>query len=330
MIYVKKEFVSNPEISVIMCAYNRQDTIAQAVEGVLNQVCNVPFELIIGEDCGSDDTLKICLDFQRRYPEIIKIIQHEENCGLGKNWAILVRHAKGKYIASCDDDDYWHNVNKLQMQFDYMENHKNCGMLHTDYDILHVDRKRIETNHNKRLGKIIPEGRIQKEIFEGNAGICVSTSFSRKEFLDKYIPYEQYDKLRPNIQDWPTWIILSKYSDIDYLDISTTTYRMGHIAISNIKSFDKLYNKIAKDELLYKFICSLFPDDLKYVENEYNRYKYSIIFNYALKLVNFNEAKKNATLLLNLGESNIQIKIARYYLPFLVLAYLKRIKAKFK
>lgn len=318
--------IPKPFLSVIICTHNRKNTIKKALDCILNQKCNFIFEVIIGDDLSIDGTREICLEYVKNFPNIIRILLHNEKCGLGKNWALLVKETRGKYVASCDDDDYWHNPNKLQMQFDFLENHQDYGMVHTDKHFLIQPKGRLKKNIN--INKNIPVGFIFNEIFEGKVEVCVSSSLIRKDTIDKYVPLDLYIKHKFNAQDWPTWMFISKFMKIGYLNISTTTYRVGHIALSNLSSINELENKVNKDHLMYKIICDHFPDDLKYDEVGYSKYKLGILLSYAFKNNDFNSARKYALKLKNLGSDNLKIKFTEYFFLFELFIFLKKIKNK--
>jgi len=324
------DFVSNPMVSVVLCAMNREKTIAQTIDCILAQQCNFPFELIIGEDCGSDNTRNICIEYQKKYPEKIKLILHKENCGLGKNWAILVREAKGKYVASCDDDDYWHNLSKLQIQVDYLDSHPACGVVHTEKDELDVRNNHLTVNYYKSKHIHIPQGFIMKEIFSGKALICVSTSMFRKELVDRYVPLDDYIRFRYNIQDWQTWVILAKYCEINYLPVSTTTYRVGYESISNPLQYEKIEERFTKEQLMYKYLCDRFPEDLAYSENGYTSYVKGILLSVAYKKSDFGAAKKYAQQLKVLGSNSLKIKMAQQKLTFKAFTMIKLLLRKLK
>jgi glycosyltransferase involved in cell wall biosynthesis len=99
-----------------MITYKHEPYIAQAIEGVLSQETDFPIELIIGEDCSSDRTREIVLEFQRRYPEMIRVLFSEKNVGMQKNFRRTALAARGKYLAFCEGDDWWHRRDKLKIQ----------------------------------------------------------------------------------------------------------------------------------------------------------------------------------------------------------------------
>lgn len=94
-------------ISVIVCTYNQEATIARALDAILVQQCSVPFEIIIGEDASIDNTRKVCEEYARRYPDIIRIMPKAPNKGIVDNYYDCVREAKGEYIMECAGDDEW-------------------------------------------------------------------------------------------------------------------------------------------------------------------------------------------------------------------------------
>ena len=93
-----------PTISVIMGIYNCADTLAEAIECILNQTVQ-DFELILCEDGSEDDTYQVALDYQDRYPDKIVLLKNENNLGLNLKLNRCLKVAQGEYIARMDGDD---------------------------------------------------------------------------------------------------------------------------------------------------------------------------------------------------------------------------------
>lgn len=111
-----------------MITYNHEKYIAEAIEGVVMQKTNFPFELIIGEDLSTDNTRTICIEYQKKYPDIIRLRLNNPNQGMMLNWINNIESGRGQYIALCDGDDYWTDPYKLQKQFDFMEANPDFAM----------------------------------------------------------------------------------------------------------------------------------------------------------------------------------------------------------
>lgn len=110
-----------PIVSVCMITYNHELYIREAIEGVLMQKTSFPIELIISEDCSTDNTRKIVSEYAEKYPEIIVADLPDKNRGATDNFIHCVSVSSGKYIALCEGDDYWTDPLKLQRQVDFLE-----------------------------------------------------------------------------------------------------------------------------------------------------------------------------------------------------------------
>ena len=117
---------SKPLVSIKCITYNQEKYIAQCLDGFLMQETNFPFEVIVHDDASTDATATIIKEYEKKYPSIIKPIYELEN-QYSKHDDSLLRiidsHMRGKYIATCEGDDYWCEKDKLQKQFDFLEEH---------------------------------------------------------------------------------------------------------------------------------------------------------------------------------------------------------------
>lgn len=94
---------SNPLVSVLMTAYNREKYIAEAIESVLASTYQ-NFELIIVDDCSTDGTVNIAKSFEAK-DERIKVYINKQNLGDYSNRNEAAGFAKGVYIKYLDSDD---------------------------------------------------------------------------------------------------------------------------------------------------------------------------------------------------------------------------------
>jgi glycosyltransferase involved in cell wall biosynthesis len=125
--------VANPLVSIVMVAFNHAGYIAEAIDGIVSQQCDFPFELLIGEDFSTDKTREIVLDYQKKYPSIIRIIQSAKNVGADANFRRTVLKLRGEYVAFCDGDDYWCSSSKLARQIALIRDNPTIGVVHTDW-----------------------------------------------------------------------------------------------------------------------------------------------------------------------------------------------------
>ena len=119
--------IKDIKVSVCMATYNHQKYIKQAIEGILMQKTDFEFELLISNDFSTDSTSQIINEIIINNPNGFRIVFYEQeyNLGMHLNGDFLLKKAQGKYIAICEGDDFWTNPNKLQIQFDYLEQNIN-------------------------------------------------------------------------------------------------------------------------------------------------------------------------------------------------------------
>ena len=123
-----EKLCKHPVVSVNMITYNHEPYIRQAIEGVMMQKTDFEFELVIGEDCSQDKTREICFEYQKKFPDKIRVLWWHENVSkLGGNSRRVRAHCRGEFIALCEGDDYWIDPLKLQKQVDVMRKYPNVG-----------------------------------------------------------------------------------------------------------------------------------------------------------------------------------------------------------
>lgn len=128
-----------PLLSIFCVAYNHAPYIVDCLNGLLSQKTSFPIEIIINDDCSTDGTTEILKKYQKMYPDIIRLVLHEQNCYSKGEKQIILSYiypkARGKYCAICEGDDYWTDTNKLQMQVDFLDSHPDYSMCFHDVDI---------------------------------------------------------------------------------------------------------------------------------------------------------------------------------------------------
>ena len=134
--YAKTERKKSPLVSVCCLAYNHEKFIRQALDGFIMQKTNFKIEIIVHDDASTDGTVRILREYERRYPDTVRLILQKENqfskTGIYPIFN-LYKAAKGKYIAECDGDDWWTDPNKLQKQVDFMEANPDYSLCYHNY-----------------------------------------------------------------------------------------------------------------------------------------------------------------------------------------------------
>jgi glycosyltransferase domain-containing protein len=125
----------SPLVSVIIPTYNRPNFVKRAIESVLNQTYK-NIEIIIVDGSPNDETEKILSPYLKdsriRYIHQKEIHQgtKEDRRNIAKARNTAIKLAKGKYIATLDDDDVWIDERKLEKQVKFLEGNPDyiaCG-----------------------------------------------------------------------------------------------------------------------------------------------------------------------------------------------------------
>lgn len=223
-----------PLISIAILAYNHELYIAEAIEGILMQQTSYPYKIVIAEDCSTDSTREIILKYQQKYPEKFKLILQKKNVGFMQNNIDILSNMEGKYIATCEGDDYWIDPLKLQKQVDFLENNEQYGLICTNYTSNSVN---VSSDQNRDIEL--------KDLLK-NSSVGTVTALFRKKYIDKYLTEKLNLKL--SMGDYQLWIYICSQTKIYKLSDVTAFYRILRDSASGRNNYIK-QKKFALDVL---------------------------------------------------------------------------------
>ena len=179
-------------VSIHCLAYNHERYIAEAIEGFLMQKTSFAFEVLIHDDASTDHTADIIRKYEKEYPDIIKPIYQKEN-QYSKHISIFRNYQlprlKGKYYAICEGDDYWTDPDKLQKQFEAMEEHPEVDICSHSALLVNADDKTIVREcAPAKENCIIP---VEKVIEGGGGFVMTNSLFVRKGYDSDILPFRQ-------------------------------------------------------------------------------------------------------------------------------------------
>ena len=132
--------------SVIVPVFNLEPFIGPCLESLVNQVVDFDYEIVVANDCSTDNSLDVINAYKQRYPELIKLIDQPVNRGLAVNMRCLLRAAKGQYVAYIDGDDLALS-GKLQAQVDFLDNNPDCGMVYHESEVFQSDSGEVTSHY---------------------------------------------------------------------------------------------------------------------------------------------------------------------------------------
>lgn len=206
--------MNKPKVSIVCITYNQSKYIKDALDGFIKQKTNFDFEIIIADDCSTDDTAAIIKKYSAENPKLFRPIYRQKNIGVIPNLFDAMRQAKGDYIALCEGDDYWTDSNKLQSQVDFLDKHNDYALCFHPAQVI---------SENNKTGPVYPEisGTHKftiEELLKWNF-IATNTVLYRKQ---KYNDLGNEDIL-PG--DWFLHLYHARYGKIGYINKVMGVYR---------------------------------------------------------------------------------------------------------
>ncbi|AWI25063.1 glycosyl transferase [Flavobacterium pallidum] len=219
--------MERPVVSIITPSYNSASFITQTIRSVQEQTF-LHWELLITDDCSTDDTVEIINAFIKADSRI-KLFTLPQNAGPGVARNHSLNHAAGKYIAFLDSDDLW-KPEKLEKQIRFMAQ-SGQHFTFTFYDCMDENGDLM----NQRVEA--PETLSYKQLFFCNY-VGNLTGIYDSDYFGK-IPVSSIKKR----QDWIVWLtILKKLKYAKPVPESLAVYRIRTKSVSSSKMNLLQYN----------------------------------------------------------------------------------------
>jgi glycosyltransferase involved in cell wall biosynthesis len=218
------------KVSVAIITYNHEKFIAEALDGALMQRTGFDYEIVVGEDCSTDGTRNILIDYRERYPHKVRLLLNERNVGGQKNGVQTLRACQGEYVAYLEGDDYWTSPNKLQKQVDFLDNHPECPMCFHNASTIYQDGSSgpvLYRAHQKEFSG------VEDLLLDNFVPTC--SVMSRKDVCGKFPDWVRSLKMG----DWPSHILAALHGDIGYLDETMAVYRVHQGGVWSTKGWEE-------------------------------------------------------------------------------------------
>ena len=206
------------DISICVITYNQDKYIAQAIESVLMQQCNCSYEIIISDDCSTDNTKAIIAGYAAQYPNLIKAYYADSNLGMLKNWVKALKLCTGRYIALLEGDDFWNDPLKLQKQFDILESHPDCVISFTNATNKYESGEPGYIRYVDKTDEFYTTKDLLEYNFIPTCSVLMQNHISESFFPEAYFksPYA----------DWIIHIVNSRFGKIHFLNEFSCTYQI--------------------------------------------------------------------------------------------------------
>ncbi|MBN3896817.1 MAG: glycosyltransferase [Nostoc sp. NOS(2021)] len=215
------------KVSILMTTYNHEYYIAQAIESVLMQQVNFEYEVVIGEDYSTDNTRQIVIDYQKNYPEKIRLLLPDKNLGMHQNFMNTLQACQGQYIAALEGDDYWTSSEKLQKQVDFLD--KNLDFAICFHNVL------VFWQDNSYSPAIFLHNQPKTSTIENlliNNFISTPSVMYRAGLVQEFPDWFS----EQSMGDWTFHILNAQHGKIGYIDEVMAAYRVHAKGVWSSKS----------------------------------------------------------------------------------------------
>jgi glycosyltransferase involved in cell wall biosynthesis len=244
---------NQPKVSVCMITYNHAGFIAAALDSALMQRTSFDYEIVVGEDCSTDRTREIIKDYQKHWPSRVKPLFRQENVGMQRNGKETLEACRGEYVAFLEGDDYWTDPNKLQLQVEYLDRHRDCAFVHHPVSHVHWPSKEFVGEFppaRYRVERPPPRELAMYNFVQTCSLLC------RREWMP---PLDaEFQELK--LGDWPLCVLMSERGWVGFIDLNMAHYRVHAANTWNNRPADY---KVRAMEKMAWYLLGKVSDDSK-------------------------------------------------------------------
>lgn len=260
-------------ITLVSLSYNHEEFVSQALDSFVNQRLDIPYKIIVSDDCSNDRTDVIINAYAEKYPHLIIPIIRKKNIGVIGNYLDSFSRVDTEYVAYCECDDFFTDPYKLQKQVDFLEQHPDCSICFHKTKIFYEDnseKPRIAPTKQERFNKTILDiNDLLKYNFVPSNSVVYRWRFTEENI------YEVFPKdIMP--ADYYLHLLHAEKGKIGFIDETMTWYRkhkggtwydsesvMQKHGVQYLMFYMKVWNKFAnKSETFFKTM--VFPLMLEY------------------------------------------------------------------
>lgn len=259
----------NPLVAIECIVYNHEPFLRECLDGLVNQKTNFPFFIVAHDDKSTDKSADIIREYAENYPDIVKPFIETENQWSKKDGSLqravynAVQSFHPKYVAICEGDDYWTDMNKLQKQVDILESDASLMGVYTDSSKVDDKSQLLESNLCGEREKSCNRQDL-RYFFSKNPMFPTASVIWRNNHPEEIEQFFE-NTITKFVDDWNLWIAILIHGDFLYLDEVTVAYRIQPNSITHTNG--RVERAKANREICLKVADNL-PDKYKDIAEE--------------------------------------------------------------
>lgn len=249
------------KVSIMMLAYNHEKYIRETLDSLVIQQANFRYEIVIGEDCSTDNTRQIIMEYYRKYPDVIVPVFRKKNLGATRNSVSTFRYCKGEYITFVEGDDFWTDPLKIQKQADFLDKNKDYAGVFCDTLVVSRYGKPIATSPLLLKHEIASPLDYVKTLYPDNEFKFCGSMMVRNVFRDR--KHEKYLLQTEYIGDLIVQPFVLCHGKLGFINEKMAAYRW---VPSHGENFSAMKSDFVSREKIqcYRIMRMLFPKETYY------------------------------------------------------------------
>lgn len=253
-------------VSVIIPNYNHAKYLRQRIDTILSQTYR-DFEIIILDDCSTDNSREIIDDYTSRFSFIKRYYNTSNSGNAFTQWDLGVNKAKGEFIWIAESDDFADPA-FLEKSSAILTNNENVGIVYCNSNVIDEQNNtlysssefKVRLNKSKWLKSYIVSGRdeISEYLYRNSTINNISGVLFRKK---KYIEAGFADHSMKFCGDWFLYIRILLISDIAYISEPLNTLRLH--SDSSFHNYFSSNRYLMETRRVYSFILKQHKLSLK-------------------------------------------------------------------
>lgn len=179
-------------LSIYVPTYNHEKYIAETLDSILMQKTEYRYEILVGEDCSTDNTREVLKRYEKEHPGKVKVFYREHNMHKEeiRNSTDLRLRCKGKYIVGIEGDDFWINPLKIQKQIDFLENHPEYIAVAHNCMVVDKNSERIDETYQECKDNEYTLEHFVSEIMPGQLATLMYRNPNLNDDIDEELMYK--------------------------------------------------------------------------------------------------------------------------------------------
>jgi glycosyltransferase involved in cell wall biosynthesis len=233
------------KLSVLLVTYNQEKYIDECLDGILMQDVDFEWELVVADDCSTDNTLSILKKRLSSSRISCVYLNSKSNIGVSKNYERGFASCHGEYIAVIEGDDYWTDPNRIKKHVAFLDMHREC--------VMSFNRKVVFNEEWRRFSVVkwdAPEDYqyvTTRKLIMGNCIGNLSTCVFRRSVIEKLKP----GLFDIGVADWMLGMAVGQFGLLARLKEVMSVYRVHSGGVWSGRSSKEQRKRLVKKIDMY-------------------------------------------------------------------------------